>query len=192
MRRRLALALGMLLATAAGVASASVVTPGDPAVAPAVAQPEEHAADTAQGQTVADPAGGPRWAVRIMDGASGARCIAVARTEGDAFGPVDDAGHVVDTDAIMSGSCADPASHEPLQLGVALYGARAGQGPRTVLFGVADPAVADVAVTGPDGRRPVALDAARTFAIVYAGLAPRGSFTATVTLADGTTRTYRL
>jgi hypothetical protein len=191
MVRRFAIALAMVLAVIGGVASASVVTDGagaGPANGPV--QPEEQAVSETRGSPVADPRGGPPWAVRVLDGDSDRRCIMVGRTDGRAFGPVDADGRVVETEAIIRGSCADPAA-DPLQLAIAMYPASAGQGARTVLFAIADAAVESVRVVGPDGPRATKLDAARTLAAVYDGLAPSGSWTVTATLRDGSTRVYR-
>jgi len=189
--RRFAIAVAIVVAMVAGVASAGVVT-SEVAMPPAErpAQPEEKAVSESRGQSVADPDGGARWAVRVLDADSDRRCISVGRTDGKAFGPVDAAGRVVETEAFISGSCADPAA-EPLQFAIATYAAAAGQGARSVLFALADPAVRSVQVTAPDGPQLVTLDSARSLVVVSRGLAPAGSWTVTATMRDGTTRIYR-
>ncbi len=189
--RRLGIAVAIVLATLAGVASASVVTSAiGPGSAEGPVQPEEHAASEMRGQPVADPDGGARWAVRILDAGSDRRCMTVGRTDGTAFGPVDASGRVVDTAATIAGSCADPAA-EPLQLAIARYAATAGQGARSVLFAIADPAVRSVQVTAPDGPRLVTPDSARSLVVVSKGLASAGGWTVSAAMRDGTVRIYR-
>jgi len=58
-----------------------------------------------------------------------------------------------------------------------------------VLFGVAGPSVAGIAVSGPRGRAQADLDARRTFAVVHEGLSDDGAWSVVVTLSDGSTRT---
>jgi hypothetical protein len=179
----------MLLAVVGGVAGASVVSGAVDANTPGDAPLEEMAVSDVRGAPTADPRGGPPWAVRILDGDSDRRCITVGRTDGRSFGPVDANGRVVDTDAVITGACADPAA-DPLQLAVAGYGDSGGQGPRSVLFGMVAANVKSVLVTGPSGPRLANLDGDRTFLIVAEGDLPATVWTVTVTLADGTIRVY--
>jgi hypothetical protein len=191
MLRKLSIAGAVLLAIVAGVASASLVSPGS-AAEPLPGGRDELPSDSVEtGTPVPDPRGGHPWAVRIFDGDSASRCIVVGRTNGAAFGPVDTSGDIVDTGAVASGSCADPAD-EPVQLGLARFTDTAGVGSRSVLFGLADPSVQRVEITEAGRQRFVALDASRTFVVVGEGLAEEGASTITVTLRDGTSRTYRL
>jgi hypothetical protein len=187
--RRLALIASMLLAVVGGVAGASVVSGAVDANTPGEPTPVETAASDDRGASTADPRGGPPWAVRILDGDSDRRCITVGRTDGRAFGPVDANGRVIDTDAVITGACADPAA-DPLQLAVAGYGDSGGQGPRSVLFGIVAANVRSVLVTGPGGPGRVSPDGDRTFVIVAEGDLPATVWTVTVTLADGTSRVY--
>jgi hypothetical protein len=112
------------------------------------------------------------------------------RTDGTAFGPVDAQGQVRDTGSVASGSCADPAE-EPTQVAVARYVDSGGSGPRSVLFGIVEPQVTSVDVAVPGIKRPVALDAARTFVVVADALWPPGDAEVTLTLKDGSSRSYR-
>lgn len=191
MRRFLLIAVGMVLATVAGVASASMVSLGSAAEQPPDQRDAQPAGSVTTGSTVADTHGGPPWAVRIFDGDTAYRCILAARTDGKAFGPVDADGRIQDIGAIPSGSCGDPSA-EPLQTAVIRYADSDGTGARSVLFGVADASVKSITVvsTGFDGD--VTPDASGTFAVVTDGLAPQGSWTIAATLADGTVHTYRL
>jgi hypothetical protein len=187
--RRLTLTAAMLLAVVGGVAGASVVSGAVEGNTPGDAATEETAVSDVRGAPTADPRGGPPWAVRILDGDSDRRCITVGRTDGRRFGPVDADGRVVDTDAVITGACADPAA-DPLQLAVAGYGDSGGQGPRSVLFGIAAANIRSILVTGPSGPKLVTPDADRTFAIVAEGDLPATVWTVTVTLVDGAIRVY--
>jgi hypothetical protein len=190
MRRRIAIALAMAVAVVAGVASASMVSPGT-ASEPLPARDDLPAGSVEGGSPVADTHGGPQWAVRVLDGDTSWRCIVAGRVEGNAFGPVDAQGHVHDSGTVLRGSCADPQDG-PLQVALARYPDTAGTGPRSVLFGIASADVTGVDVEGPGISGPVTLDSARTFLVVSDGLTPQGACTITVTLTDATTRSYRL
>lgn len=191
MLRRASIAVAVALSAVAGVASASLVSFGSAAEPAAEGRYELPSGDVETGAPVADPAGGPGWAVRIFDANTSSRCIVASRTDGNAFGPVDADGRIYDTGSVASGSCADPEA-EPLQLGVARFVDSAGDGPRTVLFGLADDSVERVEVLAEEGRRPVELDAARTFVVVSEGMSKDATSTVAVTLSDGTSRTYEL
>jgi hypothetical protein len=190
-KRNLAIVASLPLAAAAGVASASVVTAGAPAGLPPLGRDPARAVSQALGAPVADPRRGPPWAVRILADPAGSRCIEVGRVAGAAFGPADAAGRVVDTAPLVTGSCTDPG-REPLQVALAQYADAAGDGPRSVLFGVADASVASVQIVSAQGTRKVALDASRTFVVIRDGLSGEGSWSVVVTLRDATSRTYRL
>jgi hypothetical protein len=190
--RRLLLPGAVLATVAAGVAGASAVSavtsapPLPPSPEPAVS-----AALGQTGETVPDPRGGPPWAVRVSTAASGARCVTVGRTDGQALGPVDAAGRILDTGLSATGSCANAAG-DPLQVALARYADSAGTGPRTVLFGVADARVERIVVAEPEGIGPVALDDKRTFVVVSEQLARDEAWRIIATLSDGTQRSYPL
>ena len=192
MRRRLALGLAFVLTTLAGVASASVLSAGQAAEAPGVADDAAVPGSARLGVTVPDPRGGPPWAVRIYESVSGGRCAAVGRTSGaTAFGPSDAKGRVQDTPASFSGSCAEP-------------GSEAGTGdPRAVRRRRRHATLGAVRLRGTGGRNDrgertgaarraaVALDTQRTFLVVHEGLSVPDSWLLTATLNDGSTRSYR-
>ncbi len=181
----------MGVAVAAGVAAASVLTSSS-AVSQTPSPRDELPAQTDElGARADDPRGGPRWAVRILDRNAGSRCIAAVRTQDGVVGSAGKDGRVVPTPPVRTGSCADPRSG-PLQLALAIIGGRGATGPRSVLLAVADSSVAAVTVDGPDGSRAVQLDASRSFLVVREGLAAAGSWSVTVTMNDGTSRTYHL
>jgi hypothetical protein len=190
-KRPLVIAASLPLAAAAGVASASIVTAGAPADLPPLGQEPALAVRDALGAPVADPRGGPPWAVRILDDATGSRCIEVGRVAGTAFGPADAAGRVLDTAPLVTGSCTD-RGREPLQVALAQYAATAGDGARSVLFGIADASVAAVEIVTAKSTRKVVLDGSRTFVVIRDGLSGEGSWKVVVTLNDATSRTYRL
>ena len=191
MRGRLPLAVAIILATVAGVASASAFRVGadDP---PAPDPVEPQGAPPGQlGETVADPVGGPPWAVRITPTATGKRCLTVGRTDGVAFGPVNAAGDIVDTGPSYSGSCAEPGD-EPAQVAVARHPDIATGGARTVLFGFAEAEVTSIAVSRSGTIEAIAPDPYHTFLLVREGVAGDDSWTVTVTLTDGTQHSYIL
>jgi hypothetical protein len=189
--RRLALLVAIGLAAVAGVGAASLLTGAPAAGRIPVVRDELTALTDELGARAADPAGGPAWAVRVLDRDGPLRCIAAGRVQNGAVGPVDGIGHVLATPAVHEGSCADPAAG-PLQVALARFAATTATGPRSVLLAIADASVAAVQVLGPDGPLAVALDASRTFVVVHDGLAAEGAWTVTVTLRDGSLRVYRL
>jgi hypothetical protein len=191
MRRRIAIAVATLLAIAAGVGSASLVSPGTASEQPVNGRDELPAGDVQTGDPVPDPHGGPPWAVRILDGETSERCIVAGRTDGSAFGPVDAAGEIHERGAVASGSCADPAQ-EAVQVAVMRYADTAGTGPRSVLYGVAAPNVTSVEVEAPGTSGSVTLDSKRTFLVVSDGLSEHGAWSVEVVLSDGTMRSYQL
>lgn len=180
----------MVVAAAAGVAAASLLTSTSAVSQTPVPRDELPAQSDELGAQADDPRGGPRWAVRILDRNAGSRCIAAVRTQDGVVGRVDEAGRLIPTPPVRTGSCADPSS-EPLQLALARIGGGA-SGPRSVLVAMADSSVAAVEVVGPDGARSVELDASRSFLVVHEGLAPVGAWVVTVTMNDGTARVYHL
>jgi hypothetical protein len=188
-RRRISIALALALAVLAGIVSASIVSPGA-AAPPLPARDELPAGSVVEGSPVADPEGGPPWAVRVLDGDTSFRCIVAGRVEGTAFGPVDVSGQVTDTGTVTRGSCADPQA-DPAQVALARYADSAGAGARSVLFGIVSNDVTTATVVAPGAQGPVELDAARTFIVVSNGLTPAGASTVEVTLTDGTRRFYR-
>ncbi len=190
MRRPIAITLATLLAIVAGIVSASLVSSGTASEPLPGGRDELPAGSVQTGAPVPDPHGGPPWAVRVFDADTPLRCIVTGRMDGDAFGPVDTAGHVIDTPPVARGGCADPDA-EPLQVALARYADTGATGPRSVLFGVAGDDVTSVEVDAPGASGPVALDAQRTFAVVSDGLTPSGSAQVEVTLSDGSSRSYR-
>lgn len=191
MRGRLPLAVAILLAGAAGVASASAFRIG--AYQPPTEDPAEPGgAPLGQlGESVPDPRGGPRWAVRITPTPLGRRCVTVGRTDGAAFGPVNAAGVILDTGPSFSGSCAQPGD-EPVQVAVARYPGTAASSARTVLFGVAEAEVTSITVTHAGATTPVVPDGYGTFLLVRDGEPDDELWAVTVTLTDGTEDSYLL
>lgn len=189
-RRRLSVAAAILVAAAAGMASASALRAGADEPPPEPAEPLAVDGGTI-GDTVPDPDGGPPWAVRVSVTPSGRRCAMTGRFDGEAFGPLDGAGEVVDTGPSFSGSCGVPGA-EPVQLAVARYpGATSGTA-RSVLFGVAEADAESIAVTYDGTSETIEPDDDGTFLVVRQGISAAGGWEVTVTLADTTTRSYVL
>jgi hypothetical protein len=191
MIRRLCIAVALGVAIVAGIAAASVVSPGIATEQPPAGRDELPAGAVENGAAAADPNHGPPWSVRVYDRASSRRCINVGRTDGTSFGPVDSAGEVRDRGDVASGSCADPAE-QPSQVAVARYADSGGSGPRSVLFGLVDDTVVRVNVDAPGLDRPVTPDSGGTFIVVSEGLWDPGTATVTFTLSNGATRSYHL
>lgn len=189
-RRRLSLAAAILLAAAAGMASASVLRAGADEPPPDPAEPLGAEGRTI-GDAVPDPDGGPPWAVRVSVTPSGRRCAMTGRVDGEAFGPLDGAGEVVDTGPSFSGSCA-AAGAEPVQLAVARYPSAPGGAARSVLFGVAEEDAGSIAVTHDGTSETIEPDDEGTFLVVREGISAAGGWEITVTLTDTTTRSYVL
>lgn len=189
-RRRLSLAAAILVAGAGGMASASALQAGADEPPPEPAEPLGMTGRTI-GDTVPDPDGGPPWAVRVTVTPSGRRCAMTGRFDGEAFGPLDGAGDIVDTGPSLSGSCAVPGA-EPVQLAVARYPGTPGGAARSVLFGVAEAGAESIAVTHDGTSETVDPDDQGTFLVVREGISAAGGWEVTVTLADTTTRSYVL
>ena len=98
-------------------------------------------------------------------------------------------GDILDTGPSFSGSCAQPGD-EPVQVAVARYHDTAASGARTVLFGVAEAEVTSITVTHSGSDTPVAPDGYGTFLLVREGESDGEPWAVTVTLTDGTQRSY--
>jgi hypothetical protein len=171
------------------VSAASAVVGTRAAPAPQSAIPV--AGSERVGPIAADPAGGLAWALRIYMSTSGGNCVEVGRASAGRFGQIDAGGTFRARPLDEGGTCGDLAA-EPVILAVNTYPARAGRDARTVLFGRAAPAVADVLVQRPDGSvqmRP-AIGATGGFLLPLAGIIAASDLPVTITLADGRSRSY--
>lgn len=190
MVRRVAILVAIVLSAAVGVAAASLLTANTAVSQPPIPRDELAPQTEELGARAADPAGGPSWAVRILDRKGPSRCIAAVRAEDGNVGLADEAGRVRPTPPVRSGSCVDPGE-EPLQMALASFAGGPG-GPRSVLLAFADASVASAVVVGPDGSKAMTLGASRTFLVVHKGLSAPNEWRINVTLRDGSSRTYHL
>ena len=182
--RPLKLTAAAIASGALGVSAASALVGGPAAPTPQDATPV--AGSERLGPIVPDPAGGPEWALRVYTSTSGGACAEVGRMSGERYGHVDADG-VFRAAALDAGAtCGDLAS-EPAIVALNAYPPRAGRPARTVLFGLASPAVGGVVVQrrdGSSGTRP-AIGATGGFLLPLAGTIAASELPVTVTLADG-------
>jgi hypothetical protein len=176
-------------AAALGVSAGSAVVGGSSAPDPPSQVPVADSASV--GPIVPDPVGGLDWAVRAYRSTSGASCVEVGRVRGDRYGQTDASGafHPLALDA--SAVCGDLTA-EPVIVAVSAYTARALGEARTVLFGRAGPAVAEVLVRRRDGSieaRP-RIGAAGGFLLPLAGHVAATALPVTITLDDGRRTVY--
>ncbi|MEA2241574.1 MAG: hypothetical protein QOD24_1130 [Solirubrobacteraceae bacterium] len=191
MRLRQPVRLGIAAVGAAvlGVSAASALVPAPTVPAPQSAIPV--AGSERLGPTAADPLGGIDWALRAYTSTSGGSCVEVGRLTDGRFAEVDAAGTYRAAPLGEGGTCGDLAA-EPVIVAVNAYPARADRGARTVLFGLAAPAVAGLLVQRPGGAvgvRPV-IGATRGFLLPLAGTIAASELPVTITLADGRSRMY--
>lgn len=188
--RRLGIGLATLLAIAAGVASASALTSSsgnDTLNGPETVQPDGRGASLPV--TVADPDGGPAWAVRVYRSQAGLTCPEAGRIKDGSFGQVDGDGGFRALDIEAAGSCADLAK-TPISLAVNHYPADGELPARAVIFGVVTPKVSDITLAGATGSRTVATRAG-AFIVVTREDALQGT-SLEATLGDGSTKSYSL
>jgi len=189
--RPLKLGAAALGAAALGVSAASAVVGGARAPTPPSQVPL--AGSDRIEPTAPDPVGGLDWAVRVYTSTSGARCAEVGRLSGGRFGQVDASGAFYRLELDESAVCAD-LTVEPVVVAVNAYPAGAGRPARTVLFGRADPAVADVLVQPRDASiedaHPRIGAAAGGFLLPLAGTIEARALPVTIRLDDGRTAVY--
>lgn len=182
--RPVKLTAAALASGALGVSAASALVGGSEAVAPQ--DPTPVPGSERLGPIVPDPAGGLQWALRAYTSTSGGDCVEIGRMSGERFGQIDaDAAfRALALDA--RGTCGDLAS-EPAIVVLNTYQARVGQAARTVLFGLASPAVGGIVVQRGDGSSGTRLALAATggFLLPLAGVIAASELPVTVTLADG-------
>jgi hypothetical protein len=169
---------------ALGVSAASALIGGPGA--PVAQDPTPVPGSERIGPTVPDPVGGLAWALRVYTSTSGGDCVEVGRMSGGRFGQLDAGGAFQPAAPDAGGTCGALAS-EPSILALNTYPERAGRAARTVLFGLASPAVGGVLVQPRDGSTVLRLAIAATggFLLPLAGAIAAGELPVTVTLADG-------
>lgn len=192
--RLLVWAAAILGATLAGVTAASALTdgggPDDRRPAVEQLQPRQGTTRVAPGQ--ADPAGGPRWAVRAYDSEEGLSCVELGRLSAEGrYGRLEPDGKVTELPEGPHGVCGDMAV-DPFVFAVTTRPAHRNLPARTVLYGLAGPEVETVSAGAP-GRRlaPLQLSGERTFVVVADGLHPVSEFPVDVRLRDGRVKSYR-
>lgn len=164
MMRRLAIAVVLLLACAAGVASASVLIShdgDDTAGGPDTFQPAPGSARNGADQ--ADPRGGPPYGVRTYTSKAGLACPEPGRFNGGRFGRVGSDGRFQVLPVQASGDCVDL---DRVPIGVSLRVLPSSGAALTgVLYGVVSPAVRALVLTKDGADRPVPIRDA-TFILV--------------------------
>jgi hypothetical protein len=190
MRRRLGLGLAILLAVAAGVASASALTSSsgdDTPRGPELVQPDGSGARVPV--TTPDPDGGVAWAVRVYRSQAGLTCPEAGRIKDGNFGQVygDGEFHVLDIEA--AGSCADLAQ-APMSLAVNHYPASGKLPARAVIFGVVTAKVTAVTLASAAGSRELTIKGDAFIAVTREDALQGTSLRAT--LGDGSTKSYAL
>jgi hypothetical protein len=192
MRRRLIFLLALVVAVAAGVASASAITAqmGDDVSAsfdPADVQPDGSGAVVPV--TTADPDGRAPYALRVYRSKSGRTCPEVGHAKDGRFGQVDagDGFHAVDLQP--AGACAD-LTKDPVALAVNHYPANGKRPARAVVFGATTDAVASVTLSLATGAQPLKVKGNAYMAVVRDDALKGGSLD--VGFADGTTKSYAL
>jgi len=189
LRRPVKLTAAGLGAAALGVSAASALVPAPTGPAPQSAVPVT--GSDRLGPTAADPAGDLDWALRAYTSTSGGSCVELGRLSDGRFGQIDAAGAYREQPLDGGGTCGDLAA-EPLIVAINAYPARADRGARTVVFGLAGPAVAGVLVQRPGGEVAARLTIGATggFLLPLAGTIAASELPVTITLDDGRSRVF--
>lgn len=185
--------LVLLLAAAAATATLLIVNGGS--------LPAPHAADLAPwenpvagsvrlaGLDAPDPAGGPRWDLRLSHTSNGETCIAVGQVYGGRFG-------IIGLDRVFRAqpvggvdACGSRGIAGPVLAGARVFLGRTARDARTVVDGVAGPGVRSVTAAGPGGPRRLRLGPDGSFLTVYRGYVEDVRPRIAVVTADGRTRT---
>ena len=187
--RALKTAAAMAATAALGVSAASALVSRTPAAVTRHSPLALPGSDRA-GQAVPDPSGGLPWAARRYVSASGGSCVEAGRIRDGRFGQIHPDGAFSELPLEQGGTCGDLVA-EPVLLAINHYPA-AGQRPaRTVLFGLAGPAVSALEVTGPDGApRPLVAGVAGEFVLPLAGTIAPTDLPVGVTLRTGQELTF--
>jgi hypothetical protein len=176
-------------AAALGVSAASAVVGGQRSPAPPSQVPVTGSERI--DPIVPDPTGGLDWALRVYMSTSGASCAEVGRLSGGRFGQNDASGVFYPLEFDEGAVCGDLAV-EPLVAAVNAYPAGAQRPARTVLFGRAAPAVADVLVQRRDvsSEAHPRIGAGGGFLLPLAGTLAARALPLTITFDDGRTAVY--
>jgi hypothetical protein len=182
--------VGVVLAVAAGVASASALVPQPDATGdPSPESVEPGAAPAYVGATARDLGNGPDWAVRVYTSRTGWKCPEVGRISAGAFGSFDEISGFRELPLAPSGSCAD-LDKAVAAFGADRYAASPDQPARLAIFGVASARVRTVVLETLGSEQPLALHHS-SFLVVRDG-ADLDGLILEFTTADGVTTSYPL
>lgn len=164
----------LLVLVGAAAAAVLLIRTGSPLSAPPsgalgpYAQPVPGSVRLA-GLDAPDPAGGPRWDLRISRSRTGETCSAVGQVVHGQFG-------IVGLDGVFRrlglggiDACVGRGVAGPVLVGARVFVGLAQSQARTVVNGVAGAAVRSVTVFGPGGARRLRLGPDGSFITVYAG-----------------------
>lgn len=141
--------------------------------------------------TAADPGGGPRWAVRRTQSATGLTCSSVGQLVGGAFGIVGlDGRFRVLPERIVDG-CGAPVRGRATLLGVRVFDADLQADVRTVLSGVAGPGLRTVTVRASGRSEDVAVGEGGIFMTALRGYPEDSAPTVELRFSDGSTQRRR-
>ena len=144
---------------------------------------------------VADPSGGPSWAVRRYTGQTGLDCYEVGQTSNGEFGEVHRGKFQASPSDQPTGTCGDLSSPtlspDGAQLGIYRRFDGAKTAERSVLYGIARKDVERVVVSTPDGNRTLQVGPAGTFLAVYSGDYGFAEVSVSYVYRDGTSRALR-
>jgi hypothetical protein len=185
MRRPLLAAAMLVLATGAGIATASALIPEAERFETAPEHLRPGPAEVLVGARTPDPAGGPDWAVRTYVSRRGGLCAELGRLQGGVFGDVGQDGAFAPRPEGATGTCAgDPA--ERLVVAIRHVQANEGQAARTVLFGASARGLRDLRLS-PRGEpgRDLAVGARGSFVAAFAGTRPETDLPLAASFRDG-------
>jgi hypothetical protein len=185
MRRPLLAAAMLVLATGAGIATASALIPETERFETAPEHLLPGPAPVVVGARAPDPAGGPDWAVRTYVSRRGGLCAELGRLRGDVFGDVGADGAFAPRHEGATGTCAGDPS-ERLVAAIRHAPATDGEAARTVLFGASGRGLRELRVS-PRGEPglDLAVGARGSFVAVFAGIRPERELPLAASFRDG-------
>lgn len=174
MRRRSLRPLGLVLTlvslSVGGAAAADVLTEDPPPREGADTTPRPNTA-TLDAAAV-DPAGGPRWRMRVYESQDGRRCSQVGQESGDRIGHVRGDGGFRELQLHEGGSCVQLASQAASVIITTLSDVPVTaevEPERTIVRGLARPDVAAIRIVGSSDERTLEPSGRGAFLAVYEG-----------------------
>ena len=134
-----------------------------------------------------DPAGGPKWDLRVSRSETGELCTAVGQVHEGTFGLVGLDGRFRELPLQGVDACGSDPEARPAFIGAREFAADRPEDRRTVVNGVGGDELEDVEVEGAD----VARGAGGTFVAVFRGGVDQARPTVRLRFEDGTKREYR-